>query len=187
MTGTMLKNLRMFANLCGQEAMPNVIVATTMWSEVKKGKGELREQELERIFWKSMVADGCKIERFEDSYNSAWRIIGSLAENDRAPALLALKVGDPDLRLSETQQAPIILGKEEKLIKDRKDAASGLGEQARTESSQLAVYQRPADFEHQIFEEDDLGEMKKHLSRRAPSYFRRRGSVSSFTTRVLSS
>ncbi|KIM73927.1 hypothetical protein PILCRDRAFT_40139, partial [Piloderma croceum F 1598] len=78
MSGTMLRNLRMFANLCGQDAMPNVIVATTMWSEVKTAKGELREQELERYFLESMVADGCKIKRFEDSYGSAWRIVGSL-------------------------------------------------------------------------------------------------------------
>lgn len=48
MTGTTLKNLQMFANLCGQDAMPNVIVVMTR---------ALREQELKSNFWNSMVAD----------------------------------------------------------------------------------------------------------------------------------
>ena len=30
MSGSVLKNLKLFASLCGMEAMPNVIIATTM-------------------------------------------------------------------------------------------------------------------------------------------------------------
>jgi hypothetical protein len=69
MFGTMLKNLWMFANLCGgRMECRNVSVATTMWSQVKRVYGELREARSWRdIVWRSMVVDGCKIERFEDS------------------------------------------------------------------------------------------------------------------------
>ena len=33
MAGTLLKNLRMFEELCGKDALKNVILTTTMWDE----------------------------------------------------------------------------------------------------------------------------------------------------------
>ena len=60
--------------------MPNVVIATTMWDDVKKESGERREEELKRDFWQGMVADGCRIERFENTYESAWRIIGNMSQ-----------------------------------------------------------------------------------------------------------
>ena len=82
MTGALLKNLQMFANLCGQKAMPNVVIATTMWDRVSKEEGNEREDELKRDFWTGMVADGCRTERFENTYDSAWCIIGSVVGED---------------------------------------------------------------------------------------------------------
>ena len=60
--------------------MPNVVIATMMWDDVKKESGERREEHLKRDFWQSMMADGCRIERFEDTYESAWRIIGNMSQ-----------------------------------------------------------------------------------------------------------
>jgi len=60
--------------------MPNVVIATTMWSEVKEKIGERREAELKRNYWKGMMADGCRTERFENTYESAWRIIGNMSQ-----------------------------------------------------------------------------------------------------------
>jgi hypothetical protein len=82
MTGSMLRNLELFASLCGQKAMPNVVIATTMWGKVEKEEGEQREAELKSEFWAKMQADGCKTERFENTYDSAWHIIGRPAEKD---------------------------------------------------------------------------------------------------------
>jgi hypothetical protein len=52
-----MRNLRTFRNLCGPDAMPNVVIATTMRGEVEENVGEQREQELKRYFWNQMVAD----------------------------------------------------------------------------------------------------------------------------------
>ena len=71
MTGTLLKNLQIFTSLCGQKAMPNVVIATTMWGKVEKREGEEREEELKSDFWRDMLANGCRTERFENSYESA--------------------------------------------------------------------------------------------------------------------
>src|ERR1700727_3407644 len=88
MAGSMLKHLRMFRSICGQEAMPNVIIATTKCGEIKEANGERREEELKRDFWRDMVADGCRIERFKYTYHSAWYIIDRLTEAETAKAQL---------------------------------------------------------------------------------------------------
>jgi len=72
----MLRNLQIFASLCGQQAMPHVNIVTTMWSDVHEGIGARREKELEKVFWGDMVGSGCKTKRFEDTFESAWDIIG---------------------------------------------------------------------------------------------------------------
>ena len=76
MTGSLLKNLRMFIGLCGQKAMPNVVIATTMWGEVKTEHGERREKELKDTFWKDLLDKGCRVERFEDTYESCYGGLG---------------------------------------------------------------------------------------------------------------
>jgi predicted DNA binding CopG/RHH family protein len=56
--------------------MPNAVIATTMWDDVWETTGVDREQELRAQFWNSMLVDGCRLERFQNSYESAWDIIG---------------------------------------------------------------------------------------------------------------
>jgi hypothetical protein len=55
-----------------------------MWSELRMEEiGINREAELKECFLKDMVADGCRIERFKDTHDSVWRIIGDLEQNNR--------------------------------------------------------------------------------------------------------
>ena len=99
----MLKNLRIFTGLCGQKAMPNVIIATTMWGKVGMEEGAQREQELKEGLWKDMLADGCRTERFENTYESAWHVIGSLAQTARTQLLLPRQIVDSHMPLQETE------------------------------------------------------------------------------------
>jgi len=46
MTGSVPENLKLFASLCGQSAIRNAIIATTMWDKVTKHEQEQREVEL---------------------------------------------------------------------------------------------------------------------------------------------
>jgi len=48
MAGTPLKNLRMFQELCGHNALRNIILTTTMWLDVEEELGSVREKELEK-------------------------------------------------------------------------------------------------------------------------------------------
>jgi hypothetical protein len=179
MLGLVLKNLEMFATLCGQQAMPNVIIATTMWGEVQQAKGERREQELKRDFWKDMIADGCRTERFKDTYESAWRIIGSLREKARAPVLLSHEIVDNHLRLNETQAGIALNKKLEMLLKDLKDAARRLQEQARNQNDELVVQElnkKQVEIEEKIRRtSDQLRELKIPMARRVNLLFKTRG------------
>src|ERR1700685_1400775 len=102
MAGSIMKHLQMFKSICGQEAMPNVIIATTMWGEVNEAHGARREEELKRDFGKDMVTDGCTIERFMDSYESAWFIIDRLSEQERAKVQLSHELVERRLQLKQT-------------------------------------------------------------------------------------
>jgi hypothetical protein len=76
MSATQLKNFQTFAKLCGPQAMQNAVIATTMWDEVWEATGVGREQALRAQFWNGMLSNGCRLERFQNTCESAWDIIG---------------------------------------------------------------------------------------------------------------
>jgi hypothetical protein len=70
----------MFRALCGSDAATNTILVTTMWSEVKESNGRSREQQLADVYWKPFLDEGSRLNRFRDSFDSAWEIIASLLD-----------------------------------------------------------------------------------------------------------
>jgi hypothetical protein len=175
MSGAAMKNLRLFSSLCGQKAMPNVVIVTTMWAYIPEDLGIRREEELKKEVWKDMVADGCRIERFDDIRESAWRII-SLAKEDSAQVLLPREIVHTDLRLNETRVG-IALNKElGKLIKDQKDAARRLQELVQNHDNELVVQElneRKAELETKIRDTaDKLREMKIPYTRKIRLFFK---------------
>jgi hypothetical protein len=63
--------------------MRHVTLMTTMWTCVEKHIGEEREKALKDHFWKDMMNHGCKVERFEDSSESAWQVISKAGQEGR--------------------------------------------------------------------------------------------------------
>lgn len=53
-----------------------------MWGNVSREEGAQREEDLNDEVLPKM--DGSRTQRFEKTYESAWRIIGSLAKKDMA-------------------------------------------------------------------------------------------------------
>jgi len=169
----------MFSSVCGQKAMPSVVIATTMWSKVEAEEGEQREQELKGDFWKDIVIDGGRTERFERTYDSAWRIIGRCSgarENRVTVPLLPEEIVEDHLRLNETQ-AGITLNKElEKLIKDRKEAILRLTEQVKRQDDELVVQmlnEQTAEIDEKIRQTaDQLRAMKIPFTRKVRLFFK---------------
>ncbi|KZP31914.1 hypothetical protein FIBSPDRAFT_812919 [Athelia psychrophila] len=138
MAGTPLKNLQMFASIFGQEAMPHVVLATTMWSEIMPDTGARREIELKRTFWADMLREGCKAQRLGDSYESAWQILGELPTGAEI-IILACEIYDDKKNLNETAAGVKLTEELNELIADQKKAAHRMEEQVHSQHNPLLV------------------------------------------------
>jgi len=140
MSGSLQKNLLLFKSLCGQEAMPNVVIATTMWRRVWGTEGEDREARLKSAYWADMMAQGCRVERFQDTYDSAWIIIDGRFEKD-AKVRVSREMVDRRLQLKQTQAGITLNNELKKLVKARKEAARKLEAQLKQKNNELVVQQ----------------------------------------------
>ncbi|KAH7253014.1 P-loop containing nucleoside triphosphate hydrolase protein [Fusarium solani] len=83
-------NLKMFQQLCGDEAFGHVLLATSMWDtldEASKDVGDQREQELmsRAEFWGTMYKSGSQVARWLGNERSAQSIVGKIIEvHDKA-------------------------------------------------------------------------------------------------------
>jgi len=82
MSGSAMKNLRLFSTMCGKDAMPNVVIVTTMWSKVSEVEGTERETDLKGDVWNEMLGGGCSVVRFKDTPDSAWDIIRNIPQKE---------------------------------------------------------------------------------------------------------
>lgn len=176
MAGASLKNLRMFASICGLEAMPSVILVTTMWDEVREDAGVRRETELRETFWRDMIAHGCKTERFDRTYEAAWDILHSLFHRAQEPLQLPKDIVDTHLHLNETHAGITLHNELMRLIKDQKEATRRLKEQAGKQDNMLVAQQlnaRRVELDNKIQQiAEQLRQMKIPFTRRVRLYLK---------------
>ncbi|KAF7974365.1 hypothetical protein HWV62_12326 [Athelia sp. TMB] len=103
MAGSALRNMDMFRRLCGNDALPNVVLVSTMWDQVDRITGQKREQELRDTFWRSMVDNGARTARFYHTPASAWEILGPYTGHFRPVKLqIQMEMVDKGIPLSQT-------------------------------------------------------------------------------------
>ncbi|KAK3393392.1 hypothetical protein B0H63DRAFT_458124 [Podospora didyma] len=85
MAGSAKRNLLMFKKLCGNEALKNVILVTTMWEKVNRTEGGEREKELMETedFWGFMVKNGSRVERHYNSRTSAKALVSKFIKEKK--------------------------------------------------------------------------------------------------------
>jgi hypothetical protein len=152
MAGTPLKNLRMFANLCGDGATKNVILATTMWDLVEAGEGERRVTQLQGKYWKEMLAGGSKVARFDGKYDSAWEIVDMIVKKDaghssRPPLLIQEEMVELKRRLGETQAGITLYNTLQKLLAEQQETIRQLQDEAKTQDNPQLVKELNAQHE----------------------------------------
>lgn len=119
MQGSAKRNLILFRELCGEDALKKVILATTMWDKVSEKRGHRREVELTNTqeFWGWMVEKGSAVRRHYNTPESAKNIIDKLANHDKKFVTdLQKQLVDEGLTLDQTSA-----GKElqSELLKER--------------------------------------------------------------------
>jgi hypothetical protein len=140
MAGSPHRNLRMFGELCGDQAVKKVVLVTTMWDKVQQDKGVRRENELFENYWKTMTDYGASTARFSNSANSAWKIIEIiLKQHETEVLLLQEELVDLKRALNETQAGKTLYSDLQRILAEQRDTVRSLAEQARDESKpQLA-------------------------------------------------
>ncbi|KAF5639625.1 hypothetical protein F52700_4007 [Fusarium sp. NRRL 52700] len=128
MQGSAKKNLVTFKELCGEDALKKVVLASTMWDIVPEDKATKREQELKDTpeFWGWMLSKGSSIHRYNNTAESAREIILSLAGHNAPIATdLQKQMVDEGKSLDQTSAGQglksELLKERQKLTKERQD------------------------------------------------------------------
>ncbi|KAG8801122.1 hypothetical protein FRC16_001231 [Serendipita sp. 398] len=130
MAGSPLKNLKLFESLCGNVAMPNIVLVMTMWSLLPhRAIGKLRQEKLEKDFWTSMRKEGYRVAEFGDSYESAHMVISGEKEislshpkKGQEGVLLSKQPVDKYKKLEATEAGITLNQQLTQPIKDKKEA-----------------------------------------------------------------
>jgi hypothetical protein len=85
MQGTALSNMNRFRRLCGSDCFPNVVLATSFWSEVDLTEGARRERELceTEEFWGQLVKKGSRVVRIGLDRQADQRLLLRIAQNKK--------------------------------------------------------------------------------------------------------
>lgn len=108
MTGSSLRNLKMFKDLCGLDPLRNVLLVTTRWGMAAKANeqalAESREEQYAAnpMYWAKMIEAGARMDRFEDTQESAMRILMRLRHSDPVPLQIQSEMVDQDKQLAQT-------------------------------------------------------------------------------------
>jgi hypothetical protein len=106
--GSAIKNLRMFKQLCGDDGLPAVVFATTMWDALREGDetGALaRENELisRPEFWGLMLEKGSRVFRQDKGFESATQIMDYLISRQSTVLLdIQHEMAEGSLSLDQT-------------------------------------------------------------------------------------
>ncbi|KAG8758461.1 hypothetical protein FRC14_008150 [Serendipita sp. 396] len=130
MTGSLLKNLKMFVSLCGIGSMPTVTIVTTMWSEVNREQGEAREQALKKRMWFDMIDKGCSVKEFDGTYQSALKVLDGVSKAVEGP-LLSSEMVDKRKKLKATAAGSELSKEIKSMMRQRKVASQKLQELAK--------------------------------------------------------
>ncbi|KAF5351105.1 hypothetical protein D9756_008394 [Leucocoprinus leucothites] len=133
MAGTTYKNLRMFGELCGDMAMDQVVLVTTMWRKVAQNVGEAREKELKDVFWKPLTDRGSYVDRLlEATSKDAWRVVNALVkkrlekEKEGKIVLLQEELVDKKIALNETHAGQALYTDLQRKLREQKEEMKSL-------------------------------------------------------------
>ena len=86
MEGSAMRSLRMFQSLCDEEALENVFLTTTQWSNVDPAEGQAREDNLrDEGLWAGLIRKDATLQRFHGTRESGLELIHKLMSNTRKP------------------------------------------------------------------------------------------------------
>jgi hypothetical protein len=179
MAGAPHRNLRMFAQLCGDQGVKKVILVTTMWDQIKISTGAQREHDLRLNYWRGMMEKGASVARFRNTQQTAWKIVDIIVQESTTDVLLLQEeLVDLKLRLNETKAGIMLYSNLQELLLERQRTIRLIAQQAKEESDPALVSKLAAD--HNRIEKEfqkTFSEMKRlriPIGRRIIIFFSRK-------------
>ena len=124
MAASSVRHLRTFEELCGRDALENVILATTMWDEVDEATGKMEEERMKTKYWNKMLERRSTTGRFMGTYESALQLLQPLidaANLKRSSLLLQYEMVDMGKQLTETSAGRRLFTKVQHIVSQRQD------------------------------------------------------------------
>ncbi|KAL2827118.1 hypothetical protein BJY01DRAFT_255786 [Aspergillus pseudoustus] len=153
MQGSARKNLIMFRQLCGENALKRVVLVTTMWDKVPEDEAVRREKKLIDTpeFWGWMLGKGSSCQRHYNTEDSALVIVNELAGHTLPVATeLQRQMVDEKKELGDTSTGQEL---QSEMVKEKAKWAQERREIA--QQLKLAIEQRDHDAEETMREERD--------------------------------
>ena len=111
MDGSSNKYVKIFQRLCGPDALPNVLLTTTQWSNVDQAQGEKREGELRGgDFWGGLITGGATVARFMGTRESGLELIHKLMGNTPKPLDIQDQMIEKNMAIAETEAGKFMNG-----------------------------------------------------------------------------
>nr|POE77907.1 hypothetical protein CFP56_09550 [Quercus suber] len=109
MQGSALRNFELFQKICGESALGNVILLTTMWDKLKdRVEGLDRDQQLRTDFWNLMAAKGSYITSFDGSKEMAEGLVITLLTKEEVVLDIQKELKDEKLPLLATSAGRLL-------------------------------------------------------------------------------
>lgn len=102
MDGSSLRSLRMFRKLVGEDALSNVLLASTHWAHVSAEEGTRREADLRDKFWKPLLDNGAVMTRHTGGAASAMALVDDLIDKSRVVLDIQRELVDERMALIDT-------------------------------------------------------------------------------------
>ncbi|KAF5013317.1 hypothetical protein FDECE_667 [Fusarium decemcellulare] len=101
-SGSNVKTFEIFKRICGEDALTNVLLITSRWSEVDEATGASRERQLRETFWAYMLGRGSCMSRFHGDRSSAVGLASQLLMKEPVVLRLQHEMIDEGKDLNET-------------------------------------------------------------------------------------
>jgi hypothetical protein len=110
MGGISKMNFHVFRELCGDEALKNVVIVTNMWETVEQDQGKRRERQLAKDpqLFGSAIREGATMHRHLKTSESAKNILRHIITNYPLPLRIQVEFVDQHLKLAETAAGKVL-------------------------------------------------------------------------------
>lgn len=105
---TSVKTLNIFKEICGKDALKNVLLVTTRWHEVDEALGASREQQLRNKFWAFMLGYGSTMARFYGDVESAQALVAQLLVKETVVLDLQREISQQGKSLNQTKAGALV-------------------------------------------------------------------------------